>query len=119
MDILPTFLDIAGTSHPGAGAEYRGRQVHGIRGRSFWSHVKGESPTAHTPTDSAGWVRRDAGALVKDNYKIINDPAPFGTDLTPWRLYDLINDPGETQDLASEFPELTAELVEEWETNWR
>ncbi len=38
---------------------------------------------------------------------------------TPWQLYDLGTDPGETRDLATENPELTAELVAEWEANWR
>ena len=44
---------------------------------------------------------------------------PGGTESTPWRLYDLANDPGETRDLAAESPELVAELVREWEANWR
>ena len=44
---------------------------------------------------------------------------PGGTESTPWRLYDLAEDPGETRDLAAESPELVAELVREWEANWR
>ena len=32
---------------------------------------------------------------------------------------NLADDPGETVDLAAEMPELAAELVEEWENNWR
>ena len=37
----------------------------------------------------------------------------------PWRLYDIAADPGEHHDLAAEHPELVAEMVAEWETNWR
>ena len=39
--------------------------------------------------------------------------------ITPWRLYDLSSDPGETHDLAADYPALVAELVQEWETDWR
>ena len=120
MDILPTFLEIAGTAHPGAG-DYHGRQINGIRGRSMWSHLKGESAEVHSATDAAGWTLREAGALVRGSYKAINEPGPDseGITRTPWRLYDLDNDPGERRDLAAELPEILNELVEAWETNWR
>jgi arylsulfatase len=120
MDILPTFLEIAGRAHPGAGA-FRGRQINGIRGRSMWSHLTGEMTTVHSATDTAGWTLRDAGALVRGRHKIINEPSPDseGVNRTPWRLYDLVSDPGEARDVAAQFPDVTAELVEEWETHWR
>ncbi len=37
----------------------------------------------------------------------------------PWQLYDIAADPGEHRDLAAEHPEPVAEMVAEWETNWR
>jgi arylsulfatase len=37
---------------------------------------------------------------------------------TPWRLYNLETDPGETRDIAEDYPELVTELVQEWETDW-
>ena len=68
----------------------------------------------------AGWVgTRAGGTLIRGNRKIVNEPPPGGTESTPWRLYDLAEDPGETRDLAAESPELVAELVREWEANWR
>ena len=54
MDILPTFLDIAGTEHPGA-SEYEGREISDIVGRSVWPHLTGASATVHLPGDTAGW----------------------------------------------------------------
>ena len=117
MDVLPTFLEIAGTEHPGPGA-YRGRQINGIKGRSFWPHLTGASDTVHLPTDTAGWSQGDGGALIRGDYKVINT-APGGMGTTGWRLYDLDADPGERNDLAGQEPALTAELVSEWETDWR
>jgi len=120
MDILPTVMEIAGSGHPGAGPYRDGREIEDIVGRSAWPHFTGQAPDVHAPTDSAGWVSvRAGGALIRGTYKIINEPPPGDTEETPWRLYDLAEDPGETRNLAAESPELVAELVREWEDNWR
>ena len=121
MDVLPTFLEIAGTAHPGAG-EYRGRQISGgIRGRSFWPYLTGRADAVHGRSDSAGWTGANAGggALIRGGFKVINIAPPGETGLTPWRLYDLDADPGERRNLAAQLPDLTAELVAEWESDWR
>ena len=125
MDILPTFLEIGGTEHPGAG-EYRGRSIHGILGRSFLPMLVGETEVVHPPTEPFGWYRGISGALIRGDYKIINDielspVAGLSGERAglPWRLYNLATDRGETNDLALEFPDLTAELAAEWEANWR
>lgn len=122
MDILPTFLEIAGTEHPGAG-EFQGRHINDILGRSFWSHVTGQAPSVHSPDYTVGWIRQDFGALIRGGYKVVNDipggGQGGGMGTAAWRLYDIANDPGETIDLSAELPELTAELIAEWETNWR
>ena len=120
MDFLPTFLEIAGTEHPGAGPYRDGREIRAIEGRSFWPHLIGIAPTVHSPDDTAGWSADGVhGALIRGDYKIINDELPGGRGVTPWRLYNLAEDPGEIRDLAALFPRLTAELVEEWENDWR
>ncbi len=123
VDILPTFLEIAGTEHPGAG-NYKGREINDIVGTSFWSHLTGQSDQVHLPTDSLGWFSGGQGALIRDDYKIINQVAR-GMGMTaqgqvsPWRLYNIVLDPGETEDISSEHPELLSELAGEWEANWR
>ena len=120
MDVLPTFLEIAGTEHPGAGPYRDGREIRAIEGRSFWPHLIGIAPTVHSPDDTAGWSAGGGqGALIRGEYKLINDEMPSGTGVTVWRLYNIAEDPGETRDLAALFPRLTAELVEEWENDWR
>ena len=99
MDILPTFLDIAGTGHPGA-SNYKGREINDILGRSFWPHLRGQTATVHLPTDTAGWAQGERGALIRGDYKIINQAAAGGMGAVAWRLYNLATDPGETNDLA-------------------
>ena len=119
MDILPTFMEIAGTAHPGAGAYRDGREVKNIVGRSAWPHLTGRAASVHTQTDSAGWTGGNGGALIRGDYKIINRPPPGGMGTSPWQLYNIAADPGEQRDLAAQNPDLVAELVEEWEANWR
>jgi arylsulfatase len=122
MDILPTFLDLAQTRHPGA-AQYNGRQVQAIAGRSFWPHVMGKSQTVHGEDGAAGWSLRGRGALIKGGYKLTNQPRDGRRiedfDALAWHLYDLTADPGETTDLAEQNPDLAAAMKAEWERDWQ
>ncbi|MBH98682.1 MAG: arylsulfatase [Rhodospirillaceae bacterium] len=119
MDVMPTFLEIANTEHPGA-TNYKGRQINPIIGRSFWPHLRGDTDVVHLPTDSAGWVQNNRGALIRGNYKIISQAnSQLNSETGQWQLYDLESDPGERNNLAQQEPELVSELIDEWETNWR
>tara|TARA_B100001250_G_scaffold411184_1_gene439266 strand:+ start:1561 stop:3264 length:1704 start_codon:yes stop_codon:yes gene_type:complete len=132
MDLFPTLLDIAETNHPGAG-NYKGREILPIIGKSFWPYLLKETDQVHGEEDVAGWSANSTGAIVRGNYKLINHPPPglgggetvvgFGdsgvSDDTPWELYDLSIDPSETNNIASDHPELVSELAEIWERDWR
>ena len=120
MDILPTFLEIAGTEHPGAGPYRDGREINNIAGRSAWAHFTGQAERVHSPDQAAGWTTgREGGALIRGAYKVINTPPPGSRGTTPWQLYNIETDPGEQHDIAAENPNLVAELVAEWEADWR
>lgn len=119
MDLLPTFMEIAETEHPGA-STFRGREVKDILGTSAWSHLTGQAETVHAGTsNTVGWTRGGGGALIRGDYKAINTVAPGQRGTTDWRLYNIVADPGEHRDLAVEQPELVAELAMEWELNWK
>lgn len=125
MDLLPTFLDVANTSHPGT--MYKGRRVQSVLGRSVWPNLTGESATVHGDDSSAGWTGGGAsfdgplGAIIKGRYKLTNQPSPVprGAAATEWQLYDLEADPGETRNLAPTNPEIVDALLQEWQENWR
>jgi len=118
MDFLPTFMQIAGTEHPGA-STFRGREINEPLGVSAWPHFTGQAPTIRSEIDVVGWSRAGAGALIRGDYKIINSVPPGQRGTTDWRLYNLADDPGEHNDISAQHADLVAELVEEWETNWR
>lgn len=111
MDFLPTFMEIAGTEHPGAGT-FKDREINDILGRSAWAHLTGQAGSVHGDDYSVGWSRGGGGALIRGDYKIIRISSE-------WHLYDLVDDPGEHKNIAAEHSEMVAEMVEEWETNWR
>ncbi len=72
--------------------------------RSFVDHGLGFGEAATAP------LKYFKGQLAKGGMKM---------ETTTWRIYDISVDPGETNDLATNLPELTAELAKEWEINWR
>ena len=59
------------------------------------------------------------GALIRGDYKLLSEPREDEADVISWELYNIREDPGETRDLAAQHPDLVAELVQEWETDWR
>lgn len=125
MDLLPTFLEAAGTSHPGA-SEFRGRSIREIRGRSFWKDLVTGEPSDRSDYE-IGLTRGMGGSLIRGRYKIINQPPPSSesslaravAEPTPWRLYNIADDPSETTDLAADYPELVEEMVRRWESEWK
>lgn len=127
MDLMPTFLDLAGVSHPAAGRDfsapgkrkgsYKGREVMPMRGVS-WVPYLSSTRDNHTITDATstarnihaddathGWELFGRMGVRKGKYKAVFIPEPYGPER--WQLYDLERDPGETDDLA-EMPEVAS-----------
>lgn len=111
MDIMPTFLEMAGVSHPGT--EFKGRNVVEMRGGSWIPYLNNETKRIHPEDHITGWELVGQAALRKGDWKIDFVMAPFGSE--KWELFDLSNDPGETTDLSQEYPEKLNELVKHWE----
>ncbi|ULQ55798.1 arylsulfatase [Flavihumibacter rivuli] len=107
-DIMPTILELTGTTYP---AEYRGRKIHQLIGKSMLPVLKGDSATIHS-SDGMGWELFEMKAYIRGNWKLMRLPKPFGSG--QWELYDLSKDPGETTDLSIQFPTVKQELIEAW-----
>ncbi|KAK8234605.1 arylsulfatase [Phyllosticta capitalensis] len=119
MDVVPTFLELAGLQHPGA--EYKGRQLAPLRGASwarFIDTLRANPDTlvkeALHPDDYVmGFEVAGSAGLIKGRHKLTYVPFPKGPQR--WELFDLKEDPGETRDLREERPQLYEELLGEWE----
>jgi arylsulfatase A-like enzyme len=109
-DVLPTFLELAGTAHPGE--RYRGKPVHRVQGRSFLPLLVGEATAVHQPDEIAGWELWGHRSVRQGRWKIVWD-ADQG-DAARWMLFDLEDDFGERNDLSREMPEQLATMRTAW-----
>lgn len=107
-DVMPTLLELTGTSYPD---QYQGNAIHPLMGKSFLPILKGDATEIHA-NDGIGYELFEMKAYIKGNWKILRLPVPMGSG--DWELYDLEKDPGETTDLSAEFPEVKAELIKAW-----
>ena len=79
--------------------EYRGREVAPMRGRSMTRMLSGDSKEIYSPEDSVGAEMAGGKWLRRGDYKAVLVPPPFGPG--EWQLFNLAEDPGETNDLAA------------------
>lgn len=110
QDVMPTLLQLAGAEPPMG--EYNQRPVLPIRGKSFLSHLQGGASPVHEREEAIGWELHGQRALVRGSWKLLWIPTEG--EETHWELFDLDSDPFERNDLSSQRPELTQELIGEW-----
>ena len=107
-DIMSTCIDLAGTVYP---KEYNGNQIKPASGLSLLPLLQAKQRDSHEAIFCEHWnsafVRSKNWKLVTLNYQ----------DPRRWELYNLNDDPCETQNLRSEFTEKTAELYDLF-INW-
>lgn len=121
VDVLPTVLELAGLELP---REVGGVEQMSFDGRSFGAALA--DPTAPGRSRQYyelwgsraiyrdGWkaVTNHVNQLTANERNLLEGSHDFATDR--WALYETVADPTETRDLATEHPELLAELVREW-----
>ena len=108
MDVAPTILEIAGVTPPSG--TFEGREVVPMLGRSFWGRALGASEPVYGPQDPVGAELHGDRTLVRGDWKILMEASA-----ERWELFNLADDPGETNDLSAAEPALLAELVAAWE----
>lgn len=110
MDLLPTLLDTLNVQHPGK--QYTGRELVPLRGKSILPYLQIQQDYIHSQDHVTGWELFGQKALRKGDWKALFIPAPSGPN--KWQLYNLVEDVGETDDLAERYPEKLKELLEDW-----
>ncbi|MBL6689477.1 MAG: sulfatase-like hydrolase/transferase [Pseudomonadales bacterium] len=106
-DIVPTLLEVAGVDNPGE--SYKGKTIHAPDGKSMWSVLTGDAASVHSDDEAVGYELAGSSAVFRGDYKLVQNLAPKGTGA--WELYNIVEDPSETNDLAKDMPELAAELL--------
>ena len=101
-DIAPTLLDIAQVAQPGR--VYRGNAIEPMTGASLIPVLTGQAARVHAVDKAIGYELSGNQAVFKGDLKLIKNIAPVGDG--QWHLYDIRNDPGETNDLQNQLPDV-------------
>ena len=112
IDIMPTLLDVAGTSYPDKREEQNIPALDGISLRPAFSH---QSLNREPPI----FIEHETNASVRDGqWKLVGTKVSMfkGTNRENWELYDMLSDPTETNNLISKKPEIAERLADQWET---
>ena len=110
MDVMPTFLELAGVEHPAP--NYNGRTVEPMKGRSLVPELFGTGELEHDEY----WfgIELYGNRLIRQgDWKIVWDPnLPDGE--RRWQLFNLADDPAEQFDLSARDPERFEAMQKLW-----
>ena len=111
IDLLPTFLDLAGARHPGE--NYRGQPVLTVTGSSLLPMLRGEVESVARDPDYLGWELYGHRGIRSGDWKLVWDARE--RENARWHLYQLATDISEQQDLAEAEPDQLAAMIALWE----
>ena len=96
-DILPTFASLAGIDI---------NEIHGLEGMNVWPAIEG---TCGVGNRTFYWNLGNRQAVFKNGWKLIHKGSR-NMDGGTHELFNIVDDPYEQRDLASEQPEMMAYL---------
>jgi arylsulfatase A-like enzyme len=109
-DIMPTLLDVAGTTYPESVDD---KTLPAMIGKSWSTVLSGDAESPRNDDDYMAWEIFGNRALRQGDWKLRWQWRPFGTG--EWELYNLANDLGERIDLAKSNPEKLDQMHQLWE----
>jgi arylsulfatase/uncharacterized sulfatase len=108
------FTDIAPTIYDFVGISTSNKEGYApITGKSILPHIRNFSQPIYGRSEGVGLETASSSAYFLDGYKIVKNNIPLGDN--QWYLYNLENDPGETQDIKAENPELFQKMLAAYE----
>ncbi|MFT5575044.1 MAG: arylsulfatase A-like enzyme [Candidatus Pseudothioglobus sp.] len=110
-DITPTVLSFAGVVPPDA--RYGGRSVEPMIGRDLGPLLRQEAQRVYGPEDSVGYELAGHAVLFQGDYKVVFHRTPLSDG--QWHLYNIMRDPGETEDLSSTEPARLQRMLSAYE----
>ena len=105
-DVYPSLMSLAGQTYPN---HDNGRPLEPLYGHSFWPLISDPSLPHRGIHDEIFWGFNQTGkGLVRGDWK--SSSLSDG----PWQLYNIVEDPAESTDLAAAEPGIAAELSDAW-----
>ena len=111
-DLAPTILALAGTHHPGT--QYKGKAIEASTGKNLLPVIAAQTDSVYTDEDVIAYEIGGNAALIKGDYKITLNRG--GTNDGRWHLYNITEDPGETETLETVETAVFFDLLAEYET---
>jgi arylsulfatase len=110
-DIMPTLLEVAGTSYPAKTPE--GNTPLPLNGKSWSRVLAGQVESPRTAQDYLGWEIFGNRAVRQGDWKIRWQYKSYGKG--DWELFNLATDAAERKDLAAERPDKLREMLALWD----
>jgi len=106
MDLAPTFLELGGANYPGDGS------VAPMLGESMVNFLAGSEAEVHDENYVTTLYHRGMALLRQGRWKLVTLDPPF--DESKFQLIDIEADPGETTNLALQYPERMNSMIALW-----
>jgi arylsulfatase len=109
-DIVPTLLEIAGTTYP---KTRDGRELPPLTGKSWGPLLSGQVDSVRNDQDYLAWQIFGNRAVRQGDWKMRWQYRPYGKG--DWELFNVAKDPSERHDLAAQNPEKLKALLAVWD----
>ncbi len=110
-DLTPTILGLVELDDHGG--NWNQSTVEPIVGSDFSNFLTNNSQQIHNANEPIGYELGGNSALFKGDYKLVINK--ISQNETDWHLFNIKIDPGETNDLANDRPELLSEMMADYE----
>ena len=103
IDIMPTLVELTGADYP---KQFNGQEIVPMQGISLLPLVKGKKVERDKPLF---WQWRRGRAVREGKWKLVAQ----GHE-AEWELYDVMEDPTETNNLADRYPEIVQKMDQQF-----
>ena len=120
IDLFPTLLDLCGIEAP-AGPKVDGITLRPLLEKAALSDWPERTLFTHNPISQ---MNKYPGAVRTQKHRLVREiKGPAGgskaqandASATPWQLYDMETDPGQSRDVAADHPELVKQLSAQYD----
>jgi arylsulfatase len=109
IDIMPTFIELAGGEYP---ENFSGNKIQPMEGISLMPALTGKKLKRTNPLF---WEHEGNRAVRDGDWKLVSVYDNSAKKFKQWELYDLANDRSELNDLSISEPERTRNMIGEYE----
>lgn len=100
---------MTGVEYPG---QLQGHSVENPRGRSMRGLLDGTESRLYSPVEFVGGEMGNGRWMRQGDHKAVSVSPPYGQ--SQWKLFNVVSDPGEANDLAKTIPEKLETLKTAW-----